>query len=178
MEREGASWERKASGGKRAKPRDTGRGVGGGRARVKCLEDPVQEGKDGVSLGKGSPGREEGRSPIRGRPGGSSPEGAPKDCGGWETVPAQPEGQEGEEGAGESGGRPRRGRVGPRGSPRPGNAGAEDRGAGSGAGPGRAGTRGSALRGRGWTSPRGDTRAGGDWGRGMPGQTRPGLGAR
>ena len=68
MEREGASWERKASGGKRAKPRDTGRGVGGGRARVKCLEDPVQGGKDGVSLGKGSPGRDEGRSPIRGAP--------------------------------------------------------------------------------------------------------------
>lgn len=35
---------------------------------MKCLEDPVQEGKDGVSLGKGSPGREEGRSPIRGTP--------------------------------------------------------------------------------------------------------------
>lgn len=38
---EEASWERKASGSKRAKPRDTRRAGGGGRARVKCREDAV-----------------------------------------------------------------------------------------------------------------------------------------
>ena len=62
-------------------------------------------GKDGVRLRKGSPGRGEGKSPIRGDRGVSSPASAPKDRGGWEAVPAPRERGKGGEGAGE-GGRP------------------------------------------------------------------------
>lgn len=62
-------------------------------------------GKDRVRLRKGSPGIGEGKSPIRGGQGVSSPAGAPKDRGVWETMPAPRERGKGAEGAGE-GGRP------------------------------------------------------------------------
>ena len=137
-------------------------------------------GKDGVRLRKGSPGRGEGKSPIRGDRGVSSPASAPKDRGGWEAVPAPRERGKGGEGAGE-GGRPTT--AGASRAKRKPETGKRRRwGKGWAPEPGRAaGTPGSALRGRGWTTARGqrgDAGAGGDWGRGMPGQRRPGLGAR